>query len=170
MRRTREPPPRRRALVLSSLVAASLVACGQHDSVADFEVIAAVKRYNQVLPQAYARASAGLLTETATADEMRRVSDLIGFLAQGRMVMDARQEAFEAVKVVREATERAALEATEVWWYRHWVPATSEVRQAPRRVRYRNRYHCLRVEGRWLVDRLEELGFEDLPVAAKPKG
>ena len=49
--------------------------------------------------------------------------------------------------------------ATEEWWYRHVVPAPSEVRQAPRRVRYRNRYSLVRVQERWLVDRLEEIGF-----------
>jgi len=133
------------------------------ESVADYEVKIAVRRYNEALPLAYARADARLLAEAATPDEMRRVEDLNSFLAQGKIVMDARQESFEASPVVHESPTRATVEATEVWWYRHWVPETGEVRQAPRRVRYKNRYHCVQADGRWLVDRLEETGFEDLP-------
>ena len=163
------PPTRdRRLLALAGLLLA--LGCGPRaESVADYEVKIAVRRYNEVLPVAYSRADAGLLAETATPDEVRRVEDLIGFLAQGRMVMDARQEAFEAGRVVHESEARATVEATEIWWYRHWVPETGEVKQAPRRVRYQNRYHCVRADGRWRVDRLEETGYEELsgPVPAR---
>lgn len=156
------PIRRRRLLALGGLLLT--LGCGPRaESVADYEVKIAVRRYNEFLPQAYARADAGLLSETATPDEMRRVEDLIGFLAQGKMVMDARQETFEASPVAHESPTRATVEATEIWWYRHWVPETGEVKQAPRRVRYKNRYHCVRADGRWLVERLEETGFEDLP-------
>lgn len=157
-----QPTPRRRGrLALAGLVLAA--ACGPPaESVADYEVKIAVRRYNEALPTAYARADSGLLAETATPDEMRRVEDIIGFLAQGRMVMDARQEALEAGRVTHESEAAATVEATEIWWYRHFVPGTGEVRQAPRRVRYENRYHLRRVDGRWLVDRLEETGFEEL--------
>jgi hypothetical protein len=53
--------------------------------------------------------------------------------------------------------------------YYIWVPETGEVKQAPRRVRYQNRYHCVRADGRWRVDRLEETGYEELsgPVPAR---
>ncbi len=156
------PTRRRGHLALGGLLLA--LGCGPRvESVADYEVKIAVRRYNEALPIAYARADAGLLTQAATPDEMRRVEDLIGFLAQGRMVMDARQEAFEAGRVAHESETSATVEATEIWWYRHWVPQTGEVRQGPRRVRYRNRYHCLRAGSHWRVDRLEETGFEVLP-------
>ena len=156
------PTRSRRLLALGGLLLA--LGCGPRaESVADYEVKIAVRRYNEALPRAYARADAEFLAETATPDEVRRVEDLIGFLAQGRMVMDARQEAFEAGRVVHESDSVATVEATEIWWYRHWVPETGEVKQAPRRVRYKNHYHCRRADGRWRVDRLEETGYEELP-------
>lgn len=135
-------------------------------SAPDYELAVAVKRYNLALPQAYARCDSGLLAEAATPDEMQRVEDVISFLAQGKMVMEARQESCELGAVTKDARGKASIEATEIWWYRHVVPATGEVRQAPRRVRYDNRYHCLFADGHWLVDRLEELGFENLPLTA----
>ncbi len=131
-------------------------------SAADFEVVAGVRRYNEALARAYANASSGVLVGAATPDELQRVDDLIGFLAQGKMVMDARQERFEAGRVQRDGPDRATVDATEVWWYRHWIPATGEVKQAPKRVRYRNRYQLVRADGRWLVDRLRETGYEEL--------
>lgn len=156
--------PIRNGRLLALAVVLLAPGCGPRaESVADYEVKIAVRRYNEALPAAYGRADAGRLAETATPDEMQRVEDLIGFLAQGKMVMDARQEAFEAVRVARESETAATVEATEIWWYRHWVPETGEVKQPPRRVRYKNRYHCRRADGRWLVDRLEETGFEQLP-------
>lgn len=138
---------------------------GARQSVADHEVLAAVKRYNQALPAAYARGSTDLLQESATPAEIQRVDDVIGFLMQGRMVMDARLESFEAGPVTQEGAESASVETTEVWWYRHVMPETGEVKQAPRRVRYLNLFRCRKVDGRWLVDRLEERGFEQLPLA-----
>lgn len=148
-----------------------LMACGRAgESVRDHEVKTAVWRYNQQLPQAYRRGSAALLEAAATIDEARRVEDVIGFLGQGRMVMDARQEQLEAEPPRFTGEDRAELVTTEVWWYRHHRPDTGEVVQAPRRVQYRNRYKLLRIEGRWLVDRLEELGFEDLPLERPSRG
>ena len=129
----------------------------------DQAVAAAVQRYNEALPRAYARADAGALQDVASPDEVQRVHDLIGFLAQGKMIMEARQESFALRGQAREeGPARASVEATEVWWYRHVVPATGEVRQAPRRVRYANRYHLVQLDGRWRVDRLVETGFEEL--------
>jgi hypothetical protein len=158
-RRIRNP-----AAALAALLLALAAGCGPAPrSPLDQAVAAAIQRYNEVLPGAYARADAGALAPVATPGEMQRVEDLIGFLAQGRMIMDARQESFELRGHAREeGSERASAEVTEVWWYRHVVPATGEVKQAPRRVRYANRYLLVRVEGRWLVDRLVETGFEDL--------
>lgn len=157
MRRTRK------GFGLTVVFLALLAGCGGGRlSVADYEVVVAVKRYNQALPVAYAKGNAGHLAGTATPDEMQRVDDLIAFLAQGHYVMDARQETFQAGPVLHDGPDKASLEATEIWWYRHWSPSTGEIKQAPRRVRYKNRYYCMKSEGRWLVDRLEELGFERL--------
>ncbi len=129
----------------------------------DQALTAAIQRYNEALPGAYARADAGALATVATPDEMQRVQDLIGFLAQGKMIMEARQESVALVGHAREeGPDRASAEVSEVWWYRHVVPATGEVKQAPRRVRYANRYLLARVEGRWVVDRLVETGFEEV--------
>lgn len=156
--------PRIRSAAAAVLLAVLAGCGGGRRSVADHEVLAAVKRYNQALPAAYARGSAGPLQESATPAEIQRVDDIIGFLAQGRMVMDARQESFEAGPVKHEGAEVASVETTEVWWYRHVVAQTGEVKQAPRRVRYRNLFRCRKVGTRWLVDRLEERGFTQLPL------
>ncbi len=152
------------AAALAAALLSAAAGCGPAPrSPLDQALIAAVQRYNEVLPAAYARANAGALGAVATPGEQQRVEDLIGFLAQGRSIMDARQESFALRGHAREeGPDRASLEVTEVWWYRHVVPATGEVKQAPRRVRYGNRYELVRVEGRWLVDRLVETGFEEL--------
>ena len=123
------PTPRIRKSAVSFLVGCTvLVGCGRNPQpVADYEVLVAVKRYNQALPTAYVRGSAGHLEGTATLAEKQRVDDIISFLAQGRMVMDARQETFEAGPVRNEGKGRASVDATEVWWYRHWNPATGEI-------------------------------------------
>lgn len=157
----------RRILDLAAAAAALLLVaagCGlPARSPLDQAVIAAVQRYNEALPGAYSHGDAGALGAVATPAEAQRVQDLIGFLAQGRMILDARQERFELRGHAREeGPDRASAEVTEVWWYRHVVPATGEVRQAPRRVRYGNRYLLVRADGRWLVDRLVETGFEEL--------
>jgi hypothetical protein len=152
-----------REVARAAALAAIIVGCSERrESPEAFEVKAAVRRYNEALPQAYARQSAGLLAGAATGDEMQRLDDIVNFLAQGKRVMDARQESFEAGQVAFPAEGRAEVEAEEVWWYRHWVPSTGEVKQAPRRVRYKNLYRLVRVEGRWLVDRLEERGYKQL--------
>jgi hypothetical protein len=155
-------PIRRPALLLAAAAAAVLGCRPAPRSPAEQEIVAAIQRYNEALPQAYARADPGLLATVATPDEARRVDDLIGFLAQGKMVMDARQEQAETRRVRLEGPDRATAEVTEIWWYRHWVPSTGEVKQAPRRVRYENRYQLVRVQGRWLVDRLVETGYAEL--------
>ncbi len=142
---------------------AGLAACSaRKESPEQYEVVAAVRRYNEALPRAYAQAASGVLAAAATNDEIQRVDDLIRFLAQGRMVMDARQESFEAGPVSFPEAGKAQLEATEVWWYRHWKPETGEVKQPPRRVRYTNRYQLVRVGDRWLVDRLVETGWQEI--------
>lgn len=142
---------------------AALLACSAgRESPEAFEATAAVRRYNEALPQVYARRAPALLAGSATADEMQRLDDIVNFLAQGSRVMDARQETFQAGKVAFSAPDRAEVEAEEVWWYRHWVPSTGEVKQAPRRVRYKNLYRLMRIDGRWLVDRLEERGYQEL--------
>ncbi|MBW2734626.1 MAG: hypothetical protein JRH20_19735 [Deltaproteobacteria bacterium] len=155
-------------LVIPLLVGGLLGCARDKESVEDYRVTLAVKRYNEALPRAYARGSAGFLANVATPAEMGRVDDIIGFLVQGKRVMDARQESFAAQAVRRslrhDGKTSATLVATEVWWYRHWIPSTKEVKQAPRRVRYRNRYHCVKVKGKWRVDRLVEMGFEKLPL------
>lgn len=152
------------AAALAAILLSLAPACGPSArSPLDQAVIAAVQRYNEALPGAYARGDAGALGAVATPDEQQRVEDQIGFLAQGRMIMEARQESFALREHAREeGPDRASAEVTEVWWYRHVVPGTGEVRQAARRVRYANRYHLLRADGRWLVDRLVETGFEEL--------
>jgi len=155
-------PPIHRLAGAAALAAAHLACASRRESPEAFEVTAAVRRYNEALPQAYARREPSLVAASATGDEMRRLDDIVNFLAQGERVMDARQETFQAGKVTFPATDRAELEAEEVWWYRHWVPSTGEVKQAPRRVRYKNLYRLARVEGRWLVDRLEERGYQEL--------
>jgi len=146
----------------SSLLLLLATACGEGESIAEHEVAVAVRRYNQALTMAYARAAPELLDGRATRAEMQRVADTIGFLAQGGRVMDARQETFQQGEVRFAGDDRATIEAAETWWYRHRVPNTDDIRQAPRRVRYETRYHLTRVEGRWVVDRLEETGFEDI--------
>ena len=152
------------AAALAALLLSIAAACGPAArSPLDQAVTAAVQRYNEALVGAYARADAGALALVATPGEQQRVEDLIGFLSQGRMVLDARQESFELRGGAREERpDRASADVSEVWWYRHVVPATGEVKQAPRRVRYVNRYNLVRVDGRWLVDRLQETGFEEL--------
>ncbi len=150
-------------LPLAALCLAAAGGCARRaESAADHAVVAAARRYNEALPQAYARGSAALLGEAATPDEMVRVDDLISFLTQGKLVMDARQESFRPGSVHHLDAKRAELDAEEVWWYRHWNPATGEVKQPGRRVRYRNRYSLLLVGKTWLVDRLKELGYEQL--------
>ncbi|MBI5527436.1 MAG: hypothetical protein HY897_13970 [Deltaproteobacteria bacterium] len=156
----------RLAPVFLALVAACSTAA---ESVSDYEVTVGVKRYNEALATAYARESAEPLAGAATAAEMQRVDDIVNFLGQGGMTMDARQESFDAQKVSVSADGRATLNSDEVWWYRHWNPATGEVKQAPRRVRYQMHYTLVKDAGRWLVDRLEETGYKELAVRADSK-
>jgi len=142
---------------------ATLVACASgRESPEAFQAVTTIRRYNQALPRAYAQAKAGLLAGTATGNELQRVDDVIMFLAQGKMVMDARQESFRAGPATFPEAGRALVECEEIWWYRHWIPSTGEVKQAPRRVRYRNLYKLAKVDGAWLVDRLEEKAYEQL--------
>lgn len=154
-------------LVLTLIHAAGCAAATE--SVGDYDLKTAVQRYNETLVAAYALGGAGPLSESASPNELQRIDDIIGFLAQGGMVMDARQESFEAQKVSIAGNGRATMESSEVWWYRHWNPITGEVRQAPRRVRYQMRYTLVKNEGRWLVDRLDETGYKDLAVRADSK-
>lgn len=152
------------AAALAAILLAAAAGCGPAArSPLDQAVTAAVQRYNEALPRAYARADAGALDTVATPDEVQRVHDQIGFLAQGKMIMEARQESFALKGHAREeGPDRASVEVTEVWWYRHVVPGTGEVKQAARRVRYTNRYLLVRLDGQWRVDRLVETGFEEL--------
>ena len=86
-----------------TLVGAALACSPRAESVRDYEAKIAVRRYNELLPAAFAKGSVGALAGAATPDEMRRVSDIIAFLGQGGMVMDARQESFDPGPVEREA-------------------------------------------------------------------
>lgn len=159
--RTTTRPTRRPAWLAAAAMAAALGCRLSPRSPTQQEVVAAVHRYNDGLQQAYARSDANVLGSVATADEVRRVDDLIGFLGQGGIRMEARQERIELAGVHVDA-DAAAVDVTQVWWYRHRVRSTGEVTQPPKRVRYRTRYELVRLGGQWLVDRLRETGYEEL--------
>ena len=78
------------------------------------------------------------------------------------MVMEMRQESsiFESVRILSEG--RAEAIVTEDWWYRHWQPTTGITKQAPRRVRYKNKYTLIKTDNRWLIDKLKEMDYKEL--------
>ena len=147
------------ALALAVLGVAS--SCRPQETVDEHQVRAVVRAYNQALPAMYAQRDQEALAQFATRDEVDRLWTIILGLSQQGLVMQARQEeaSVESVVVAAKA-DVAELLSTEAWSYRHVALADGRVTQAPRRVTYRLRYRLKQEEGRWRVDRLEDLAAE----------
>jgi hypothetical protein len=142
----------------------SAAACRKNLSIEEYRVAAAVKEYNLTLPRAYLAKSPDLVT-CATSDERSRLMSLIRALEAKGWTLDARQDSMEASRIKLIDPRLADLETTEVWWYRQVDAKTGKETQAPRRIRYGLRYKVAKGREGWLVDRIEMLKSENLPLA-----
>ena len=159
-------PRRRRGAVVLALAVAVLPGCGRKASIEEHRVTAVVREYNLALPRFYANRSLERLKGATTANEQERLENLIDALGKAGRALDTRQEALE-VKGIKlfEPSELADVETEETWWYRHLDPVTRAVVQPPKRLRYALRYRLVQRDGRWLIDRIDMLRSEDIPVA-----
>ncbi|MEK6607607.1 MAG: hypothetical protein AABZ30_08105 [Myxococcota bacterium] len=149
---------------LAFVCAAALVsACRPDGDIEMHRVRSAVREYNRALQRAQFNGRPELLADAATDNELDRVATLIGALSGSGAVLDARQESSRVEAVTIAPPAAAELTTRETWWYRRVDRATGEVRLAPQRVHYRIRYHLVKLDGRWRVDRLDNLETREQP-------
>lgn len=136
-------PPVAIAILGGALALLLLAPAGETAGIEEHRVKAAVRAYCRALPRAYETRRPELLAEAATPSEVTRVDTIAFGLSQRGLILESRLEAdrFDALRV---DGNRAEVETTEEWWFRHLDAQSREPRGDVSRVRYAVRYELVR--------------------------
>lgn len=149
---------RRRALPLIFVVLSSLVFFGCERKAIDEKqsLKVLVAKYNRAVIVAYERQYYEPLLETAGEDEIGRVVNIIGAYIAAKQIMEVELHRVEFGEIeVGDAT--ATVRTSEEWSYR-WVDIETDEEVEPLTDRrYEMRYHIVKEDGRWVVERVEDL-------------
>lgn len=120
----------------------------------DEQAVAVVREYNQRLIEAYRASDVQVLRSVVGAGELKKVGGLIGVKADADLSLDSRLLFFEPREVSRREGEVVVV-TEERWYYRDRRIGTGEQVGPDSTDDYSMRYVLQRIDGRWLVSRVE---------------
>lgn len=157
---------------VAALAAALLGASGGCSRFGDDDAVALVRAYNRRVVEAFAAGDPRLVEEVAGPEEARKLLGLIGVKADAGLRLHSRMDELAVDGVDREGGE-IVVRTRERWSYEDRSPASGERVGPGSTDSYEMRYHLGRVDGRWVVRRIEfasppVVGRAPAPMAAPP--
>lgn len=130
--------------------------CAGREMPEEAELKIVVARYNSALAEAYGRQSFGSLRDAAVEREVKKIEVIINAYLQAEQVMEAELHRvdFKSVKIEE---DRADVKTSEDWKYM-WVNSkTGAEVEPPKDIHYELLYRLVKKDGRWLVEKVEEV-------------
>jgi hypothetical protein len=141
-------------LVTILVLGTALAACSPAEE--NKALLDAVERYNSMMKRTYLEVNLNLMAGVATEDQIRMLFPVIQAMRAEESFMMAIQDAF-SVKKVSAAGDTGYVDTEETWtyWWQH--KDTREITKPRETLTYFVRYHLVREENFWKVDRLEDI-------------
>jgi hypothetical protein len=123
----------------------------------EYDIRTTIGRYNNAVITAYKSLNIGPLNSVTTEEQLIRVDSFIGAFLQRDQIMESELHRmdFEDVKI---DSDKATVRTTEDWSYR-WIDSrTGEEVEPLKEIHYEMRYHLKKIDDKWLVEKVEEVG------------
>jgi len=138
-------------LILMLLLAASCSKVGSNDA------RSLVERYNAVVCEAYRKGDVKLIDPVVGPNEGRKLTGLIGVRLDAGIRLDATLRSLD-IKTVNQDGDELRVTTSEKWSYRDIKADTGEQVGEASNDEYEMLYLFKKIDGKWLVDKIEFIG------------
>jgi hypothetical protein len=120
------------------------------------ELKTVIAKYNNALVEAYRNQFFEPLMEVAVEEDVRKVDIIISAYLQTNQIMDSELIRLD-FKGIEKGFDRATVRTSEDWSYR-WIDYRTNKEVEPlREIHYEMRYHLIKIDDLWMVERVEEV-------------
>lgn len=133
-----------------------LFSCASKQSGEETSLKIVIAKYNNAVIEAYKNQILMPLKEVAVEDEVRRIDITVSTYLRGNQLMEADLHKID-FKDVRIEGDKATVRTSEDWSYK-WVNYRTKKEVEPLRdIHYEMTYYLNKIDGKWLVEKVEEL-------------
>jgi len=141
--------------LLLSAVVMSMVSCSRVDRK---DARRLVERYNQVVTEAYRKGDVKLIDSVVGPNEGRNLTGLIGVRLDAGLRLDSKLLSLDVKNVTLVNTNDLRVQTSEKWTYRDVKADSGEQVGEASEDAYEMLYLFKKIDGQWMVDKIEFIG------------
>ena len=120
------------------------------------ELKTVIAKYNNAIIEAYKNQNFEHFMQVATDKEIKKIGIIINSFRQADQIMEAELQKIDFQEIKTQG-DKADVNTSEDWSYR-WIDyKTGQEVEPLKNIHYEMLYHLIKKDGRWLVEKVEEV-------------